>query len=411
VNTSSKKGRMKRQPIPESALRGFKYFEVLSPMLQNLRSEKDHHNRKLFFDQYIALLLLYFFNPIVTSLRALKQVSELKKVQKLLGVNRTSLGSLSEAGDVFDSQLLAPLIQQLAERAIPIETDPQLKRIEQMLVAVDGSLLPALPKMLWALWLDDTHRAAKLHLEFDIMKGIPVGANITEANANEKDLLRKSLGGGKLYVLDAGYRQYRLFEDIRKANSSFVVRIGDNAVWETIEERPLSEADRCAGVQRDMIVHLGSPQCRDELSTPVRIIEVFHRGPSGRPRKSRVSSKKTFRTAESDYTLLLVTDRRDLTAEIIALLYRYRWQIELFFRWFKCILGCTHLLSLSRNGVSLQVYCALIASMLITLWTGRKPTKRTFEMLCYHFMGWADDEELLNHIEKLKQAETTKKKS
>jgi hypothetical protein len=83
----------------------------------------------------------------------------------------------------------------------------------------------------------------------------------------------------------------------------------------------------------------------------------------------------------------------------------------LFSRWFTCILGCTHLVSLSRNGVSLQVYCALIASMLITLWTGRKPTKRTFEMLCYHFMEWADDEELLNHIEKLKQAETTKKKS
>jgi len=65
--------------------------------------------------------------------------------------------------------------------------------------------------------------------------------------------------------------------------------------------------------------------------------------------------------------MLLVTDRMDLPAEIIALLYRYWWQIELFFRWFKCILGCTHLLSLSRNGVSLQVYCALIASMLITL--------------------------------------------
>jgi IS4 transposase len=99
----------------------------------------------------------------------------------------------------------------------------------------------------------------------------------------------------------------------------------------------------------------------------------------------------------------------DLSAEIIALIYRYRWQIELFFRWFKCILGCRHLLSLSENGVSIQVYCALIASMLITLWTGRKPTKRTFEMLCYHFMGWADDEELFDHIEKLKQADNTKK--
>jgi IS4 transposase len=107
--------------------------------------------------------------------------------------------------------------------------------------------------------------------------------------------------------------------------------------------------------------------------------------------------------------MFLVTDRMDLSAEIIALIYHYRWQIELFFRWFKCILGCNHLLSHSENGVSIQVYCALIASMLITLWTGRKPTKRTFEMLCYYFMGWADDEELFNHLEKLKQADNEKK--
>lgn len=401
--------RHEKNLIPESALRGFKYFKVLSPILQRLHPEKDHHNRKLYFDQYIALFLFYFFNPIVTGLRSIQQVSELKKVQKVLGVKRTSLGSLSEASSVFDSQLIAPVIQQLAKQAIPLETDSKLKNIEQMLVAVDGTLLPALPKMLWALWLDDEHRAAKLHLEFDIIKGIPVRAEVTDANANEKANLRKSLRNGKLYVLDAGYGQYSLFEDIRKAKSSFVARLKDNAVWQTIEERPITETDRLAGVQRDMIVRLGSPQCQDDLSGNVRVIEIYHRGSSGRPRRSRVSSKKTFRTTDADYPMLLVTDRMDLSAETIALIYRYRWQIELFFRWFKCILGCSHLLSLSENGVSIQVYCALIASMLITLWTGRKPTKRTFEMLCYHFMGWADDEELFDHIEKLKQADNTQK--
>jgi len=406
---SVNRGRKKKQPIPESALRGFKYFKVLSLILQRLHKEKSHHNRELYFDQYIALLLLYFFNPIVTSLRAIQQVSELKKVQKVLGVKRTSLGSLSEASDVFDSQLITPIIQQLAEQAIPLETDPKLKVIEKQLVAVDGSLLPALPKMLWALWLDDEHRAAKLHLEFDIIKSIPVRANVTDANANEKDNLRKSLGSGKLYVLDAGYGQYSLFEDICKAKSSFVARLRDNAVWQTIEEKSLTESDRLAGVQRDMIVRLGSPQCQDDLSSNVRVIEIYYRGLSGRPRRSRVSSKKTFRTTDSEYTILLVTDRMDLSAETIALIYRYRWQIELFFRWFKCILGCSHLLSLSENGVSIQVYCALIASMLITLWTGRKPTKRTFEMLCYHFMGWADDEELFDHIEKLQLSDNHKK--
>ena len=187
MNTSSKRGRKKRQPVPESALQGFKYFKVLSPILQCLHSEKDHHNRKLYFDQYIALFLFYFFNPLVTSLRAIQQVSELKKVQKILGVRRTSLGSLSEASDVFDSQLIAPIIQQLSEQAIPLETDPKLKSIEQMLVAVDGTLLLALPKMLWALWLNDNNRAAKLHLEFDIIKSVPVRAEITDAICQRKE--------------------------------------------------------------------------------------------------------------------------------------------------------------------------------------------------------------------------------
>ncbi|MBI4707185.1 MAG: transposase [Candidatus Omnitrophica bacterium] len=151
-----------------------------------------------------------------------------------------------------------------------------------------------------------------------------------------------------------------------------------------------------------MVVRLGSKGKQDDLTQPVRVIEIFHKGDSSKPRKSRVSSKKTFRTTESDCTFLLVTDRMDLSAEIIALIYRYRWQIELFFRWFKCILGCTHLISLSKNGVSIQVYCAFIASMLITLWTGCKPNKRTFEMLCFYFSGWASEEELAQHIQKLK---------
>jgi hypothetical protein len=407
--TVSRGKRQKKEPIPESALQGFKYFKVLSPILRRLHSEKDHHNRKLYFDQYIALLLFYFFNPAITSLRAIQKASGLKKAQKVLGVKSTSLGSLSEASYVFDSQLIAPIIQELAKKTSPLETDPKLKALEKQLVAVDGSLLPALPKILGALWLDDEHRAAKLHLEFDIIKSVPIRAEVTDGNANEKNNLRKSLGPDKLYTLDAGYGQYKLFEDIHKAGSNFVARLKDNAVWQTIEERPLTEADRLAGAQRDLLVRLGSPKCQDDLSIPVRVIEIYPRGSSARPRSSRVSSKKTFRTTDSDYTMLLVTDRMDLSADIIALIYRYRWHIELFFRWFKCILRCNHLLSHSENGVSIQVYCALIASMLITIWTGRKPTKRTFEMLCHYFMGWADDAELFDHIEKLKQASNKKK--
>ena len=92
----------------------------------------------------------------------------------------------------------------------------------------------------------------------------------------------------------------------------------------------------------------------------------------------------------------------DVPAEIIAQLYLLRWTIEIFFRMFKQLLGCRHLLSTKQNGVEIQVYCALIACILILLYTGRTPTKRTFEMLCFYMMGWADLDEVACHIDKLK---------
>jgi hypothetical protein len=87
-------------------LQGFKYFQLIDGILERLRvvgTERDRaHNRELFFDQYTALMILYFFNPTVTTLRGLQQFTTLQKVQRLCGVRPTALGSLSEASRVFD---------------------------------------------------------------------------------------------------------------------------------------------------------------------------------------------------------------------------------------------------------------------------------------------------------------------
>jgi len=393
--------RKKKPPVKEADLHGYKYFKRFITTLERFHLINDHHNRQLHYDQYISLLLFYFFNPVLTSLRAIQQASTLEKVQTVLGVKATSLGALSEAAQVFDPQLLVSLLQQLAQEAHVIEKDPLLKEIQQTIVTIDGSLLPAVPRILWAVWVDDQHRAAKLHLEFDVLTHLPLRAAVTDGNANEKQVFRQLLSPGKFYILDAGYAQYKLLSDIIAAESSVVVRLRDNAVWQSIEQRPLSQADTSAGVSRDTVVYLGDKKTRKDYPSPIRLIEVLHRGNPTTRRKTRVSSKKTFRTTEADYSLLLATNRMDLPAETIATLYRYRWQVELFFRWFKCILGCKHLLAHSINGLTMQVYCALIASMLITLWTGRKPTKRTFELLSFYFLGWATDYELARHIETL----------
>jgi transposase len=95
---------------------------------------------------------------------------------------------------------------------------------------------------------------------------------------------------------------------------------------------------------------------------------------------------------------LIVTHRFDLAPETIAAIYKHRWTIEIYFRFFKHVLGCRHLISHNKNGIEMQMYMAIIACMLISLWTGRKPTLRTYEMVCWYFTGMADLEELQAHI-------------
>jgi hypothetical protein len=376
--------------ITEAKLQGFKYFKLLEgllPRLHDVGTLRDRaHNREFFFDQYASLLLLFFFNPIVTSLRGVQRASELDKVQEKLRCGRVSLGSLSEASGVFDAANLKEIIAELAALVPPAAVAREEEAL-RALTAVDGSLLPALPRMAWALWVDEKHRAAKMHLAFEVFRGIPVAVTVTDGNGSEKNQLRALLEAGRLYVIDRGYAEYQLFQEIIDAKSSFIGRIRDNAVWEVVEERPVSEKARAAGVRRDLVVRLGSKKSAEALKQSVRVIEV--------------ATGKTDSRGEPEI-LLLATDRMDLDAELVALGYKFRWSVELFFRWFKCILGCRHLLSDSQNGVEIQVYLAIIASLLISLWTGRKPTKATWEMIRFYFIGWATEEELLKHLAKLK---------
>ena len=136
------------------------------------------------------------------------------------------------------------------------------------------------------------------------------------------------------------------------------------------------------------MVWLGCPQSgKAVFKQPLRVVEV--------------ETGKADANGRPD-VLLLATDRLDLEVELVALGYRFRWAVELFFRWFKCVLGRRHLLSESRNGVTIQVYVAMVASLLLSLWVGKRPTKRTYEMFCLYFSGWATEEELTAHLGNLK---------
>lgn len=102
--------------------------------------------------------------------------------------------------------------------------------------------------------------------------------------------------------------------------------------------------------------------------------------------------------------IVLVTNLLDVPAEIIVLLYRYRWLIELFFRWLKCVLSCRHLLSQDARGIQIQIYCALIACLLIQLACPVKPSQWTYKLLCLYQQGWASEEEVLEHLRERAEA-------
>ena len=402
-------------PAPPMMLRpqdvgGLKYFQPIRKMLVRLHDNADHPNRSLHYDEYVVLLLLHFFNPLVTGLREIQAASDLKKVRRELGVEHASWGSLSESARVFDPELVRGIFLELAQEASANNGVARPKGVppELALVAADGSLLPALPKMLWALWQGPHEHALKMHFQYDVLRAVPVDVSLTPGNGNEKEALKEHLLALCLYIVDRGYRDYTFFQDIIDAGSSFVARLQGNTVFEVIETRPLTPEARAAGVESDQVVWLGGKQSQKGLQKPVRLIKVHVKNPPAhglKPRLARVSGKvKAVRQSEEEYDLLLVTDRLDLPAESIALLFQYRWQIELFFRWFKCVLGCKHLLSESLEGITIQVYAALIATLLIVLWTGRKPCRMTLTMVGFYLQGLADEEELMAHLERLQPA-------
>ena len=89
-------------------------------------------------------------------------------------------------------------------------------------------MLPALPKLVEAMWLDDQHKAFKIHTHFEAIKSVPVAAAVTAANEGEAKVLRQNLGPDRVYVMDRGYCNFELFREIGEAGSSFVCRGKEN---------------------------------------------------------------------------------------------------------------------------------------------------------------------------------------
>ena len=403
-------------PITDESIQGLGHLKKVFSAFENLApvgTERDTaNNRTLFYSQYASLIMLSMFNPAMQCVRGLSDASALKKVQRLIGGGRVSIGSLSESVRVFDPQLLEPIIEGLLadlpqhqagagpHRNIP-ETIPQ--ELAAKLLATDGSSLRALPQIVNAIGARDNGKW-KLHLQFHVLNGTSSKAVITPDETggedDERSVLAKHLEPDFIYLADRGYERYSLLALIVRTGSHYVIRCQERPV-DVIEERELSQAAREARVISDQIVRLG--KSRSEVGAvdhPVRRIVIEARS-QGKHRASRPGSDR----------IILLTSLVDVPAEVIAAMYSLRWSIELFFRWLKHLLGCRHLISEKPQGVAIQIYCALIACLLLAQITGASVGRRAFNLVCMYLQGWADAAELAEGLARIRASQKPRKNS
>jgi len=403
------------QPITAQQLSGFKKLERVAGLLSKLHAvgcTRDRaNNRELHFDDYVLLLLLYLFNPMIDSMRTLQKVSELPEVQKRLGIKRFSLGSFSESCRVFEPAMLQGVVDQLAGGLLPIDREGLLKELPGKLRLVDSTVIQTLCTVAEAMFLplgDGRHTHAwRLHLQLDVDHHVPgpweVTAPRNTGKSDEKSVLRRNLAPGHTYVMDRWYAQFTLWNDIKAAGSSYVCRVRDNSVYNLIKDRPLDQAAKDAGITSDQIVEMGlskKPGERPDHPTRLICIPCSPHQKRGKAKRRGGQGHASQTGPTSDGVLRIVTDLLDVPAHIIAFLYEYRWMIEVFFRFFKQTLGCRHLLSTKSQGIQIQVYASVICCMLLNTLTGRKPTKWTVTLMALYLQGLATDDDVLRELNK-----------
>ena len=400
---------MSEEPLDSTTVQGVRHLKQVFRTLDRLAPigcERDRAgNRELHFSQYASLVLLGLFNPTLQSVAGLQELSALRKVQKLLGGSRVSAGSFSEAVRVFDPdalrQVFEELLDSLPQSARVISNGSIPDELLRRLTVVDGTVLKVLPRLVSAAAVSNKDHW-RMHLEFEVCRGRPEKMTLTPNQAggetDERSVLGRQLRSGRTYLLDGGYERYALLEAIVQEKSDYLCRAQQQRPMHVLEERPVSTEARQAGVVRDELVLPGQSRSSiGGITHPVRRLTLVASGPS-RPRTDRARSEE----------LVLLTNLVDVPAQVLSAVYRMRWSIELFFRFLKHVLGCRHLVSEKPQGIAIQIYCALIAALLLSQLTGQSLGAPGLRLVSLYLSGWAEEDEFLAGLSRLTGKKTSR---
>ena len=384
-----------QQPLSESDLAGWSLLERFLAVLDSCQEQappgkrERHGLRTLQRRSYLGLFLLGLFNPVVASMRGLCAATQLPRVRALLGRDTpVGLSRFSDAQHVFSPDILRPVLRELLEQSAlreVISTQFGARLTPALIRVVDSTVWKVVPRMRWAHWRGQhgqQQKAVRLHVKLRLADLQPTAATLSTGKRCERAVLREHLEAGEFYIGDRYYGEdYALFEQLEQRGCGFLIRLRNEAVIHVIERHAISAAAAAQGVRLDAQVELGHRQRRG----PWRVV--------------------AFQKPGMQQEVIVVTSEQTdaLSAQEIVELYRHRWQVELFFRWLKCLVPCRHWLAQSQQGVTLQVYLALIEALLLAELTGRKPGRRLMELCQWHAQGWASDADLAAGIQRERQ--------
>lgn len=400
----TKLDRRRRRKLDPRHILGLPQLRFLEDMLGHLREKYNHPNRKLFLDDLVVALLAAFFNPVARSLRGIEDASQMPGINQHLDIASIKRSTASDALAMFDPALLLPLMADLRKRVTPRQedqADPTLRKMLNLLVAFDGSYFRTSSDVGWALRERHGKNAklrgrVRLNLHLSVSDGLPTGASIAgQGDPGEPTAILDDVQAGQIVVADRGCFSHDTVHALLKRQVDMVLRLQQGVRCEAIDERPLTQADRDAGVVSDQTVLLTG--CKNKNpSVPLRLVTIQP------PPEQSDSNRDPSQAGQSASPIRLLTSVRDdaVTGWMIGHLYRRRWEIELFFRWLKSCAQWDHLLSESRNGMLMQMYVALIGTLLLAACTGRKPDRYTFNMLSMAAAGYGSLEDALAILEK-----------
>ncbi len=320
------------------------FEELLAPLKKYLEEQgtqidKQTGSRKLFFADF-TLKLIYAFVMGIPTLRQLITDLQTSQVSESLGLKHTPFSTMKDGFTRFDSEFFEKLYQHVLRNCdwLRIEAFDELGIFQ----LVDGSIFPTLRSMDWAAYRK-TKKAIRLHLSFELNRMLPVEFIGLKANSSERKFLLSILQTGVTYIADRGYFSFAVAAKIEAAKAFFILRIKNNIKVAQYTKLQLSCATgqtipRCFKKLTDRLVRFES----DDLEKVYRLIQ--------------------FEVLHSQFSIC--TNRLDLTTVQIIILYAFRWQIELLFKFIKRSLKGIHLFNNTPNGVNIQFYILMITTIL-----------------------------------------------